>query len=358
MAKKRPAVSVIVLNWNGIRYTEKCIKCLKKQSYKDFEIVVVDNGSTRDNSVEVLKKISGIKLVLNKKNYGFAGGNNIGVRASSSTKYVALINNDTEFPKDWLKELVKAMERYPELGQAMSKVYNKYSGKNYTFKFYGTSTYLHFLASHDFSVSEKAYMPISTATGGALIYRKKLVDVPFDDDYFIYHEDSYFGWLLNLRGYKSGVILSSIVYHEGEATVKQAKGLSAFYAYLGERNRLMNLFIFYSLPTLLKLLPLIFLTTFLLNIFNFKRVPARLKSYLWLLSHVFLILSKRSKIQRQRKVPDSKIMIYMSAKLFEERMFGNKFVKILIKILNKFSFAYARLLGLKSIELNRKEAGF
>lgn len=358
MSKRRPKVSVIVLNWNGIRYTLPCIESLKKQSYKDFEIILVDNASTKDNSVEVLKKLKGIKLILNPENLGFAGGNNSGVKASSATKYIALLNNDAVVPKNWLAEMVAAMDRNPELGEAMSKVYNRYSEKDYHFGSYGTTTHLLFITLYDFPVSEKNYVPIFSSSGCAMIYRKELVQLPFDPDYFIYHEDSYLGWLLRLKGYNVGVVPKAIVYHEGEATVKDVRSMSNFFTYLGERNRLMNILIFYSPLTLLRLLPLLALTTLFTNIYDFKRLPLRLKSYLWLLLHFPRIMQKRFRIQRQRKVPDSKITPFLSAKLFEESHFRSRNVKAIVRALNKFSIAYCRLLGIKSVELNRKEAGF
>jgi len=357
MVKKTPKVSVIVLNWNGIRYTIPCLASLKKQSYRDFEIIVVDNGSTKDNSVETLKNTKGIKLVLNSRNLGFAQGNNVGVKASSASKYIAFLNNDTVVLGDWLKELVAAMEKHPELGEAMSKIYSKYSGKKYHFEYYGTTTHLSFVTSYEFPVSEKDYVPTFSASGGAMIYRKNLVELPFDPDYFIYHEDGYLGWLLRLKGYKVGVVPKAKVYHEGEATIKSVKEKANLFTYLGERNRIMNLFIFYNPLTLLKLLPLLFLTTLFMNLYDFKKTPMRLKSYLWILTHAFSILSKRSKIQKQRRVSDSKILPYMSSKLFELKYFKNPVVKLIGGSLNKFSFAYCRLLGIKSVEFNRKEAG-
>ncbi len=355
---KKPKVSVIVLNWNGIHYTVPCIQALKKQNFKDFEIIVVDNGSTKDKSVEVLKKIKGIRLVLNDKNLGFAGGNNSGVKVAHAAEYIALLNNDTVVPNDWLKEMVTGMDKNPELGEAMSKVYNRYSEKDFHFGSYGTTTHLLYLALYDFPVSEKKYVPIFSASGGALIYRRKLTELPFDDDYFIYHEDSYFGWLLRLKGYKVGVIPKAIVYHEGEATVKDVRSMSNFFAYLGERNRMMNLILFYSAFTYVRLLPLLILTTLFTNIYDVKRLPLRLKSYLWIIAHLPKVLSKRANIQKQRLVPDSQIMIYSSAKLFEERHFKNNTFRLVASLLNKFSFVYCRLTGLKSVELDRNKEEF
>ncbi|MBI2664060.1 glycosyltransferase family 2 protein [Candidatus Woesearchaeota archaeon] len=353
-----PRVSVVVLNWNGIKYTLKCIDSLKKQSFKNFEIIIVDNGSAKDNSVELLKKVKGIRLVLNEKNLGFAGGHNVGAKHSAATDYIAILNNDTTVSGNWLRELVAAMDKHPELGEAESKILNKYYEREYRFDYYGTPTHLLFLTEYDFKVDESKYVPMFSTSGAAMIYRKKLVEQPFDSDYFMYHEDSYLGWLLRLKGYGAAVIPSAEVYHEGEATIKSVKGMSSFFTYLGERNRITNLFIFYSPVTLIKLIPLLLLTTVFINLYDFKKIPVRLKSYLWLLFHIPKIMSKRSKIQAQRKVPDSKITLFMSAKLFEVKYFSNPAAKIIATALNSFSFIYCRLLGIKSVEFNRKEAGF
>ncbi len=358
MPRKNPRVSVIVLNWNGIRYTVPCIESLKKQSYRDFELIVVDNGSTKDNSVEILKKVRGIRLVLNPDNLGFAGGNNSGVKAASATDYIALLNNDAVVPRNWLAEMVSAMDKNPELGEAMSKVYNRYSEKDYHFGSYGTTTHLLFIALYDFPVSEKNYVPIFSSSGGAMLYRRNLVELPFDPDYFIYHEDSYLGWLLRLKGYKVGVVPKAVVYHEGEATIKDVRGMSNFFTYLGERNRMMNIFIFYSPLTLVRLLPLLALTTIFTNLYDFRRFPLRLKSYLWLMVHFPKVLSKRFRVQGQRRVPDSRITPFLSAKLFEESHFRSGKFRAIVRFLNKLSVAYCMILRIKSVELNSKEAGF
>ena len=90
-----PRVAVIVLNWNGIKDTLACLKSLSKVDYKNKETIVVDNGST-NNSVPELKKIKGITLICNKKNEGFAEGNNIGIRYTlKKCQYALLLNNDT-----------------------------------------------------------------------------------------------------------------------------------------------------------------------------------------------------------------------------------------------------------------------
>ncbi|MCG2825362.1 MAG: glycosyltransferase family 2 protein [Thermoplasmatales archaeon] len=110
---KYPKVSVIILNFNGVKDTIECIESLKKITYPNYEIIVVDNKSAGDD-VNILKeRFSNIHVIANDKNYGFAEGNNIGVRYAmehSNPKYVFILSNDTVVAKDFLEELVKVAE--------------------------------------------------------------------------------------------------------------------------------------------------------------------------------------------------------------------------------------------------------
>jgi len=116
---KEGLVSIVILNWNGKQDLDKCIKSIwANTTYRDFEIVVSDNGST-DGSIELLealkKKGRVHKVLLNGKNLGFGGGNNVGIEAAKG-EFLILLNNDTEPLKGWLKALVRAAEQNPEAG--------------------------------------------------------------------------------------------------------------------------------------------------------------------------------------------------------------------------------------------------
>jgi len=119
----RPLVSVIVVNWNGLAYLPECLGSLALQSYPALEIVVVDNGST-DGSLEYLRRDHGerVRLVESPANTGFAGGNNLGIRAAKGD-YLALINNDAAADARWVEALVAAAESDPRVGMCASKIY-------------------------------------------------------------------------------------------------------------------------------------------------------------------------------------------------------------------------------------------
>ena len=123
-----PKVIIITLNWNRKEDTIECIKTLLELDYSNYEIVVVDNGST-DGSAESLKKIfPEITIIKNKKNLGYALGMNKGIEYAleQNVKYVLILNNDTIIDKNALKELVKVAESDPQIGFVSGKVYFYY----------------------------------------------------------------------------------------------------------------------------------------------------------------------------------------------------------------------------------------
>ena len=105
-------VTVIIPNYNGLSFMKPCLEALERQTYQGFEILVVDNGST-DGSAQWLEE-QGVPSILLKENTGFSGAVNAGIRASE-TPYVILLNNDTEVCPDYVKELVRCMERSPKI---------------------------------------------------------------------------------------------------------------------------------------------------------------------------------------------------------------------------------------------------
>src|SRR4030065_2470068 len=121
-----PLASVIIVNWNGKDFLTTCLDSLKLQSYSNFEVIVVDNGSN-DGSVEFLRQyyLPFVKVIENKENLGFSGGNNAGIHAAKG-KYILLLNNDTEADNRWIEELIKEAEKDRTVGMCASKIYSFY----------------------------------------------------------------------------------------------------------------------------------------------------------------------------------------------------------------------------------------
>jgi len=122
----QPQVSIILLNWNGLEDTSECLDSLKRITYTNYEVLVVDNGSEGDD-VKLLRDRFGdyVRIIENDKNYGFAEGNNIGMRyvLNRGTDYVLLLNNDTTVAPDFLDEMIQVGESDEKIGIVGPKIY-------------------------------------------------------------------------------------------------------------------------------------------------------------------------------------------------------------------------------------------
>ena len=121
-----PKVSVITVNWNNFNDSAECLESLRKTTHPNFEVIVVDNGSGGDD-VSLLKQRFGdsIRLIVNDKNSGFAGGCNIGIKdaLARGADYVVLLNNDTVVAPDFIEGLVRVAQSDERVGIAGGKVF-------------------------------------------------------------------------------------------------------------------------------------------------------------------------------------------------------------------------------------------
>lgn len=124
-----PKVSIIILNWNGYLDTIECMESLKKITYPNYEIIVVDNASSGED-VKILKEkyADSIHIIDNDQNYGFPEGCNIGMRYAlqGGTDYLLLLNNDVKVDPEFLSKLVEVAESDPAIGITGSKIYYYY----------------------------------------------------------------------------------------------------------------------------------------------------------------------------------------------------------------------------------------
>lgn len=121
----QPRVGIIVLNWNGLEDTLECLESLKKITYPNYKIIVVDNGSKGDDANILRSRYGGyIEVIANERNYGYPEGNNIGIRYAlkRNVSYVLLLNNDVTVDPKFLTDLVKVAESSKNIGIAGSKI--------------------------------------------------------------------------------------------------------------------------------------------------------------------------------------------------------------------------------------------
>ena len=274
--KNLPLISVVVPNYNGAGYLEKCLRSLQAQSGGNMEIVVVDNAS-QDASVEIAQKIApGAILLRESRNLGFAGGMNEGIR-SSHGEWIAALNNDTELAGDWLAECTNAIQSHQDAAFFACKVLDFSDHKRL---FSAGDCYLRggigYRRGQEQQDREDFHgeCEIFSASGCAALYRKNVLEEigGFDGRFFAYLEDVDLGLRLQAAGHRGYYLPKSVVYHHGAAT--SGGEFSRLAVRLRTRNSLLLLFKNMPILFLLRCSPMIILTqlSWLMRVVAHKRV--------------------------------------------------------------------------------------
>ena len=222
MADGRPFFSVIIPNWNGERHLPTCLDALRRQTWHDFETIVVDNASRDGSRRLVADRYPEVRLLPLAENRFFSGGVNAGIKAARG-QVMVLLNNDTEADEDWLLELKKALDAHPEAGMAACKL-----------RLFDRRTVLH--SAGDFY--SRAGVPGNrgvwqedqgqfdadiwtfSACGAAAAYRRSMLDAIglLDEDFYGYCEDVDLAFRAQLAGFRCLFVPTAIVYHRLSAT--------------------------------------------------------------------------------------------------------------------------------------------
>ncbi len=252
-------VSVVIPNYNGSKYFKDCIEALDKQTYRDYEVIVIDNAST-DDDYRWLTKREDIIFKRLDKNYGFSKAVNEGIKMAKG-EYVLLLNNDTVPFADFIQELVKMIEQDKQLFAVSSKMIQYHNN--------------HLIddAGDEYTILGWAYkrgdgMPVTkytqsgkvfSACGGAAIYRKEVFEKIgyFDENFFAYMEDVDISYRALIYGYKNMYCADAKVEHIGSAT--SGSKYNAFKVKLAARN---NVYVAYkNMPVLQLIINFPFLLT-------------------------------------------------------------------------------------------------
>ncbi|GFI08188.1 N-acetylglucosaminyl-diphospho-decaprenol L-rhamnosyltransferase [Lachnospiraceae bacterium] len=213
-------VSVVVPNYNGIAFVERCFKALIKDAPK-AELLLVDNGSTDGSRELTARRFPQIRIIALKENYGFCRAANEGMKAASSP-YVILLNNDTEVLPGFTKALVSALQLEPRAFSAGAKMIQLHHPEKIddAGNFYCALGWA-FARGKDKSV-EYYEEPdeIFAACGGAVIYRKAVLERIgyLDESHFAYLEDIDLGWRAKIAGWKNIYAPEAKVLHVGSGT--------------------------------------------------------------------------------------------------------------------------------------------
>lgn len=236
LAVERPALSIIIPHLNGKHHLDDCLGSLRRQTYTDFEIILVDNGSTDGSQGYIREHFPEVTLLELNKNMGFTGACNAGYDASAGD-LVVLLNNDTEVNPRWLEALIDAFERVPDAGGVASKMLLfdqrdvlHTAGDYYTVD--GLPGNRGVWQKDTGQYDNETY--VFSACGGAAAYRRQLLEeIGFlDDDFFFSCEDMDLAWRINLAGHKVLYAPDAIVYHK----LKASAGLGAASSYYDGRN--------------------------------------------------------------------------------------------------------------------------
>ena len=327
---KYPKVSVLVVSWNGKAFLDECLLAIIRQTYENFEIILVDNGSIDGSVNHVKQNFSTIGIVELAENKGFSGGNLEGYKMCEGV-FLALLNNDTRVDEKWLENLVQPMLADSTVGICASKMivdgtkridsaghglttaglgYNRGSWKDH-------ASYEH----QEF---------VFGACGGAGLYRRAMLEEIgfFDEDFFLYDEDSDLNFRAQLFGWKCMYVPKAFVYHKGNGTASRLSDLHVYYhtrnlEYVWIKNMPTGLMVRFAhhklIQTLASFCYLCLRHRKWKPFFNGKRDALR---------SFPRMLKKRKDIQRKRKV-SNKAMRALLTSIFSRELIWQKFLQFI-----------------------------
>lgn len=220
--KNNPKISIIILTFNSGKYIFDCLKSVYKSSYQNYEVIVVDNGS-KDKSVDLVKNnFHDVKLVLNEKNLGFTGGNNIGVKHVTG-EIVFLLNDDTVIDKDLLKNLVRELVSSDNIGVIGPKIFYmpaSPAGRDEPKKIWFGGGMINWVKGKGYHLKSNKKQEVDYITGCALMTRKSIIDKIglFDNKFFAYWEDADFCQRVKKLGFKIIYLPYGGVWHAKSVT--------------------------------------------------------------------------------------------------------------------------------------------
>ena len=234
----RSLVSVIIVNWNGLSHLPDCLGSLSKQTFRDFEVILVDNGSSDESVTYVKQHYPWVKLVILNENKGFSVGNNHGLLHAVGD-YIVTLNNDTRAETDWLEILVKTADMHIDAGMVGCRICS-FDDPDMIDSI-GMGICRDGMSRGRFrnrrwsSLEMHEVEEILFPSACAALYRRAMIDEIgfFDDDFFAYAEDSDLGLRGRLAGWKAVLATRAVVYHKYS---KSSGSFSSLKVYLVERN--------------------------------------------------------------------------------------------------------------------------
>lgn len=328
-SKYWPLVSVVIVNWNAREHLRGCLKSIIKSDYSKLEIIIVDNAST-DGGIDYISKIFGpdsFRIIRNKKNFGPARAASQGIKKAKG-KYISILANDVKVHRACFKEIVKTMESDTKIGVCQAKLLLMDNPKvfDHAGEYLTPFGFLYNrIAGREKDTGQFDQVEeIFSGKGTALTIRAETINKAgsYDEDYFMYLEETDFCWRVWLQGYKVVFVPKAIIYHDtGTATKSLSKrGRRMLVKYYGTRNYITTLIKNLGPLWLVKMLPLHILLWLGIAVFFILKLRVGeafyiLKGIGWNLFNLRKIIRKRKLVQTARGVKDDKIMPIIMKKI-------------------------------------------
>ncbi|MAJ44345.1 MAG: hypothetical protein CMF96_06325 [Candidatus Marinimicrobia bacterium] len=311
-------ISIIIPHFNGENIILNCLESLQKTTYKNKEIIVVDNGSTDKSIFKIERQFPEVKIIKSKNNRGYAGGCNLGSE-NAEGELLIFLNNDTIHNVNWIEPLLIKIESDPKISSVQPKILNAIKKNNFDYAG-GSGGYLDkygfpFARGRIFDFVEEDLgqyddpSEIFWASGTAFITKKKIFHKVggFDETLFAHFEEIDYHWKCKLAGYKVWVNPKSVIYHIGGATLSYQ---SPTKKYLNHRNSLILMLTNTSKFQLIKYtLPRLFFekVSFIKEFFsgNFSNSFAQIRAVFWILFNLSFIFRKRKSIKNLYPIYDT-----------------------------------------------------
>jgi hypothetical protein len=332
LQKPTTRVTVIVLNWNGLRFLGPCITSLMRQKFCEYELILIDNGSD-DGSVDYVKKnFHSVRVVENAKNLGFAEGNNVGLRVAIG-QHVIVLNNDTRVPPDFIETLVNSASRDSKIASVGCRIVQEDGSMKYG-PLVTNNGFLVPLFMGSVSFPDRIARlfggegDCATNCAAAALYRRHVLEEVggFDPDFWSDWEDHDLGFRLWVAGYKNFYTTRTQVLHVGGGSfgrelskdryVRIIRNMLFTYVKNYESRNLATRFLllFWIILPLRHVLLMIVYELTRLSSRSYKTGLVSRRAYLALPEAYFsflrdlrAVMRKRAVVQAKRKVPDSAI---------------------------------------------------
>ena len=321
MSDIKSSVSIVIPHWNNVDVLSECLESISNTNFENFETIVVDNASTDNSVASVRSNYPNVKLIENDKNYGYAGGCNIGAEAASGD-FLIFLNNDTVQEKDWISNLIKTINSDDKIAAVQPKILNYYDRNVFDYAG-GSGGHMDiycfpFARGRIFSFQENDEGQYNNkekcfwSSGTCFMVRRELFQKAggFDESFFAHMEEIDLCWRLYAMGFEVWVEPDSVVYHKNALTLPM---YSHKKYYLNHRNSLLMLLGNYSIKNIFLIgIPRLILEKiaclYSILMLDWRHFTAILRSLFWIIFHPNVIMKKRKSFSKIRTITDKKIM--------------------------------------------------